>query len=204
MTRVKSGKSSKPATTKSKASTAADQPSDSSPVDESRQPTMEPATAARPRLGEIRSKLESAVGQVVLLMMQAPHYRHHSLADLSDLVLEPLLRDRIAIAHARLEPDNDEPPAAVGAAIWASVDDATDSKIREQIKAGAFPVRLSREEWNSGDRLWLLDIIAGNSKSATAVLMNFRAIAGDRPVQLHPLVARSIDLELLAKLKVEK
>jgi hemolysin-activating ACP:hemolysin acyltransferase len=51
-----------------------------------------------------------------------------------------------------------------------------DAKITEQVKAGVFPVRLANEDWTSGDKVWLLDVIAGDRKAATAVLANFRRL----------------------------
>ncbi len=156
---------------------------------------------ARAKLYAIRGRIEVAVGQMVLLMMQSPRYRHQSLADLNNLVVEPLLRDRLSIAHAKRSAEDSEQPVAIGAALWATVDDAVDRKIEEQVKAGVFPVRLAPEELTSGDKLWLLDIVAVDRKAATAVLLNFRKIAGERPVRIHPLVARSVDPEVLKKLR---
>lgn len=75
------------------------------------------------------------------------------------------------------------------------------AKIKEQAKAGVFPVRLGTQDWTSGDKLWLLDVIAPDRKLATAALLHFGQIAGERPVQLHPLVAANVDAEVLAKLR---
>ena len=36
--------------------------------------------------------------------------------------------------------------------IWASVSDDVDAKIREQIQARTFTVRLKADDWASGDR----------------------------------------------------
>jgi|GEM_PF-6213346 len=73
-----------------------------------------------------------------MAMMVLPRYRHHTLADLNHMILEPLIRDRIAIAYP---PKDDKNPLAdmSGMAIWASVSQEVDAKIREQIKAGFFP-----------------------------------------------------------------
>jgi cytolysin-activating lysine-acyltransferase len=110
------------------------------------------------------------------------------------------MRDRLAIAHRTVDgkPQGDEDVA--GIAIWASVSDAVDAKITEQVKAGVFPVRLAGEDWVSGDKVWLLDVIAGDRKG-TAVLTNFRQLSGERAVKIHPLVARLIDPEVLEKLR---
>ena len=61
-------------------------------------------------------------------------------------------------------------------AIWASASEAVDAKLREQIKAGVFPLRLQAEDWTSGSINWLLDVIAPNRRLATAVITNFRQV----------------------------
>ena len=49
-------------------------------------------------------------------------------------MLEPLIRDRIAMAYPGKA--EDATGDMVGFAIWASVSDEVDAKIRELIKAG--------------------------------------------------------------------
>ena len=172
-----------------------------------------PDPATQKRMAEIRSRIHAAVGQVVMALSVVPRYRHETLADLQTLVLEPLLRDRVAIATAmpaRGEtgaPEKDMPgglPAdapLAGIAFWASVSEAVDGKIREQIKAGVFPVRLKPDEWASGDKVWLLDVIAPSQRIASAVLANFKQVVkGGNEVRIHPIVARQVDPELLKKM----
>jgi hypothetical protein len=59
------------------------------------------------------------------------------------------------------------------------------------------------EDWVSGDTVWLLDVIAGDRKAATAVLANFRQLSGERAVKIHPIVARLVDAEILQKMKAQ-
>ena len=117
-------------------------------------------------------KVNETFGQVALAMMAIPRYRHQSVGDLNHILLEPLIRDRVAIASAENSKDPTKAPLA-GVAIWASVSDEVETKIREQIKAGVFPIRLKGDEWNSGSNNWLLDIIAPNQQLTTAVIANF-------------------------------
>jgi cytolysin-activating lysine-acyltransferase len=151
---------------------------------------------------DVRTRIHSAVGQVVLALTVVPRYRHQSIADLQSLVLEPLMRDRIAIATPAGAEGADNPGGALaGIAFWATVSDAVDAKIREQIKGGAFPIRLKPEEWTSGEHVWLLDVVAPSQKMASSVLANFKQVVkqgGD--VRIHPMVARQVDPELLKKM----
>ena len=135
--------------------------------------------------------------------MNLPRYRHQALGDLMHGMLDPLMRDRVAIAHVRNDhhPEGDEQTVA-GIAIWATVSGAVDAKIAEQIKAGVFPVRLASDDWTSGEVVWLLDVIAADRSQATRVLANFRQLSGERPVKIHPIVARSVDPALLERMRV--
>jgi cytolysin-activating lysine-acyltransferase len=155
----------------------------------------------RAKIAELRNRVQLTTGQVVLALMNLPRYRSQTLGDLTHLVLDPMMRDRLAIAQRTVDgkPRGDEDVA--GIAIWASVSDAVDAKITEQVKAGVFPVRLANEDWASGDTVWLLDVIAGDRKAATSVLASFRQLSGERAVKIHPIVARLVDAEILEKMK---
>ena len=160
-------------------------------------PGQSPAQAAA-----ARARLNEAFGQIVMALAGIPRYRHMSLADLQTLVLDPLVRDRIAIASARPE-DGDKSATGVpaGLAIWGSVSEAVDEKIQEQVKAGVFPVRLKAEDWVSGDKVWLFDVIAPSRQVASAVLANFQQVVKTPgEMRIHPVVARQIDPELLKKM----
>ena len=152
------------------------------------------------KLGQVRAQVRESFGKVVMAMMMLPRYRHQSLADLQHLVLEPLMRDRIAIAYPGGQKGEDPLADAAGMAMWASVSDEVDAKIVEQVKAGTFPVRLKADEWTSGETHWLFDIIAPDPKSATAVVANFRQVAKEGTLKLHPLVTRLLDPEVLEKM----
>lgn len=151
------------------------------------------------QIEQVRGRIHSAFGQAAMAMMVLPRYRHLPLSELSHVLMEPLVRDRVALASSK--PDNDNGVnAATGIAIWASVSEAVDAKIREQIKAGVFPVRLQSGEWTSGDINWLLDVIAPNQGLATSVIANFKQVVKQGDVRIHPLVTRLVDKEALEKM----
>jgi cytolysin-activating lysine-acyltransferase len=154
------------------------------------------------KLADARLRIHAAVGQVVLALTVVPRYRHQTVADLQTLVLEPLMRDRVAIASAKHEDGSDGAGGSLaGIAFWATVSEAVDLSIREQIKGGAFPIRLKPEDWNSGDKVWLLDVIAPSQKMASSVLANFtQVVKSSAEVRIHPMVARQVDPELLRKM----
>jgi cytolysin-activating lysine-acyltransferase len=162
---------------------------------------LDPAVLAQ--IAAFKARIQASIGEVVLAMMNLPRYRHQTLADVMHLVVEPMTRDRIAIAKTGAEAGGEgKVEETAGIAIWASVSDAVDAKIREQIQARVFPLRLKAEDWNSGDTTWLLDVIAPSQKVATAVLANFKQVVKDKPVRIHPLVSQLVDPAVLEKMKV--
>jgi hemolysin-activating ACP:hemolysin acyltransferase len=164
--------------------------------------TPEAEATLRAKLAQVRSHLCVSLGHVVMAMIGLQRYRHQSVMDLQALVIEPLLRDRIAMAYAPVPGgETSEARELAGLAIWASVSEEVDAKIREQIKAGVFPVKLKPEDWTSGDIAWLLDVLASDRKTTGAVLSNFRQVVKDGALRLHPIVPRMIDKDLLDRLQ---
>ncbi|MEM8970611.1 MAG: toxin-activating lysine-acyltransferase [Pseudomonadota bacterium] len=152
---------------------------------------------------EMRGRLHETFGNVALAVTSVPRYRNLAIADLKPLVLDPLLRDRIAIGTLSKDGEQVEGLHA-GFAIWASVSEAVDGKIREQISAGTFPVRLQPDDWNSGDINWLLDVIAPNRQMMTSLLANFRQVVKDKEMRVHPIVTQMLDAETLEKLGINR
>ncbi|TFI58524.1 toxin-activating lysine-acyltransferase [Sphingomonas parva] len=160
-------------------------------------PQLDPEIARK--IAEVRSQIRENFGKVVMAMMMQARYRSQTLDDLQHLVLEPLMRDRIAIAYpgkAESSPLSD----LAGLAIWASVSEEVDASIREQIKAGVFPVRLKAEDWNSGSINWLLDVIAPDQRATARVIANFKQVVKEGALRLHPMITRLVDEETLQKM----
>jgi hemolysin-activating ACP:hemolysin acyltransferase len=152
------------------------------------------------KLAGAKIALQSTFGQVVLAMSSVPRYRSQMLSDLHHLVVDPLINDRIAIAMPKAV-NGVEPPAI---AIWATVSPEVDVRISEQVKAGAFPVRMKPEDWKSGEVVWLLDVIAPTRELATMVLTNFHQVAKRGDIKIHPMVAHLVEPEVLTKLSTTR
>ena len=165
--------------------------------------TPAPDPAIVEKIATVRSHVRESFGKVVMAMMMLPRYRNQTLSDLQHLVLEPLIRDRIAIAFPG-KAENAAVADVVGVAIWASVSEEVDARIREQIQAGTFPVRLKAEDWNSGEINWLLDIIAPDQRATARVIANFKQVVKGGGLRLHPVITRLVDEEILTKMGAAK
>ena len=85
-------------------------------------------------------------GEIVWLMTQSPLHRHFALAELEWMVMPALLLNQFRVFH-----DNGRP---IGAATWAYLSEDAETKISSN-----FP-KLRPDEWKSGDRCWLVDLVA--------------------------------------------
>ena len=150
------------------------------------------------KIATLRSHVRESFGKVAMAMMMLPRYRQQTLADLQHLVLEPLVRDRVAIAQRAGE--NAVAEDVAGIAIWASLSDEAEGRLRDQIRGNMWPVRLQAEDWTSGSNNWLIDVIAPDSKAIASVIANFKQVVKEGNLKLHPLVARLLDPETLEKL----
>jgi cytolysin-activating lysine-acyltransferase len=154
------------------------------------------------KIAAVRSHVRESFGKTVMAMMMLPRYRNQSIGDLQNLVLEPLIRDRIALAYPGNKDEKDFDDIS-GVAIWASVSEEVDARIRDQIRAGTFPVRMKAEDWNSGTINWLLDVIAPDEKKTASVIANFKQVVKEGSLRLHPIITRLVDEETLKKMGAE-
>ena len=188
-------------TKKSNGATVPESAADEASSEANVNPQMDPAIISK--IAALRAHVRESFGKAVMAMMMLPRYRNQTLGDLQHLVLEPLIRDRIAIAY----PGNTEKSELAdisGMAIWASVSEEVDARIREQISAGSFPLRLKPEDWTSGDINWLLDVIAPDQRTTASVIANFKQVVKEGGLRLHPVITKLVDAETLKKMGAEK
>jgi cytolysin-activating lysine-acyltransferase len=138
------------------------------------------------QLKQARENLHRIFGQVALALSQVPQYRNMPASEFTQAILEPLIQDRLLVAHSAKDSDPATDGGLLGIALWASVSATVDAKIRTQIKEKVFPVRLQRDEWKSGDTVWLLDVIAPNEAAAEKVLAGLAKHTKARELNVHP------------------
>lgn len=87
-----------------------------------------------------------AMGPVIMLYLQSSHRRYQFIADLEWLLLPPLV-----LGQCKLYMKKEYPISFVS---WAFLDEAAEKRLF------ANGGKLRPEDWKSGDRLWLMDIVA--------------------------------------------
>ncbi len=90
--------------------------------------------------------ISNVLGEIVWLMARSVNHRYFFISDMEWMVMQP-----IALGQYRLFYSENHP---VGVALWASVNEDVEKRLKKGIN------KLSPQDWNSGDRLWLIDLIS--------------------------------------------
>ncbi|WCM25837.1 toxin-activating lysine-acyltransferase [Sphingomonas sp. QA11] len=103
-----------------------------------------PAPAAKP------PTVSHLLGEMTWLLSQSPLHKVLAIGDLEWLVMPALIHEQFYLFR-----DGDKP---VGLALWAKCNEVAEKKL----EGGMIEPenRLTLEEWISGDRIWLVDLIA--------------------------------------------
>lgn len=109
-----------------------------------------------------RDDMTRLLGQIVTLLGQSPGHRHVFVSDLEWLVLPALIARQARVWRRQTE--NGSIPVIY--ASWALVDAEVEARLRQG------QTRLKPTEWRSGDRAWLIDLVApfGGSDAALTEL----------------------------------
>ncbi len=119
---------------------------------------VQPARAVSNRIsaGRMQALIRSAAfGEIVGILMLAPRHKRLTLEALRLFVLPAILNNQYMVVRVNRPGAGGAVPA--GLALWASVSDEVDQRLRAN--AGA-PMKLTAAEWKSGANLWLVDLVA--------------------------------------------
>jgi cytolysin-activating lysine-acyltransferase len=103
-------------------------------------PTAPPPPAAVPLT------VSHMFGEMAWLLTQSPTHKHYSLADLEWMVMPALLLQQYRVFRDGARP--------VGVALWAFLSEEAEVRLAD----GKSHIR--PDEWKSGDRCWLIDLVA--------------------------------------------
>jgi len=89
---------------------------------------------------------DADLGQVLALMIQSPAHKHMFVGDMEWLALPPILLKQYRIYKADGIP--------VGYAAWAFLSEEVEERLKQGVR------KLAPTDWRSGDRPWLIDVVA--------------------------------------------
>jgi len=119
------------------------------------------------------------LGEMVWLLTQSPTHRHFALADLEWMIMPPLMLEQYRIFRGDTTP--------VGLALWAWLSEDAEKRLEAGLG------RLRPDDWKSGDRLWLVDLVAPGANEENQLTQK---ILGDLLKTLGPQLGRARDGKL--------
>lgn len=110
------------------------------------------------------------LGEITWLLTQSPLHQGLAIRDLEWFAMPALIHKQLYIFR--------DGPKPVGLALWAKCSPAAASKLEKGMLESEN--RLTLEEWNQGDQIWLVDLIApfANSENKQRELMIADLISG--------------------------
>ena len=111
-------------------------------------------------------------GEITWLLSVSARHQDIALRDLNRFVMAPILLKQFHIFW-----DGGRP---IGAAFWALLDDTNEARLLAALEQPGETARVEAEAWNSGERLWLIDIVApfATSENRHAELIMADLVAG--------------------------
>lgn len=91
------------------------------------------------------------LGEVTWLLSQSPTHKHFTIGDLEWMVMPAILLEQFRVFHGDNHP--------LGFALWAHLSEDAEARLTGAVAAGQ-GARLRPDDWKSGDRLWLIEIVA--------------------------------------------
>jgi cytolysin-activating lysine-acyltransferase len=119
----------------------------------------------------------AAFGDVVSVLMRAPKHKTMSLDGLRTFVLPAIVNNQFLLAQLRHQ--EKKGALAAGVALWASVSDDVDKRLRAD---PAQRLNLSFNDWKGGSNLWLVDLVAPTQLARSILNDLEEKVARGRPM----------------------
>ncbi len=120
-----------------------------------------------------RESLAQIFGEIAWMLTRSPGHRHFFIGDMDWLILAPVARSQF-----RLYRDEERKP--VGLVLWAYLNEENE----ERLKAGG--TRLRPDDWASGDKLWIIEVVDLLGGRTDAMLSDVKDnVFKDKPFSLQ-------------------
>ncbi|MEJ2117705.1 MAG: toxin-activating lysine-acyltransferase [Alphaproteobacteria bacterium] len=148
-------------------------------------PSQETPNQTRPEnaVRELKAAYRSAAfGEIVSVLMRSPRHKRLPLEALRVFVIPAIATHQYMIAKLKPQANEQAEAISAGLAIWASVSDVVDQRLRS--KTGK-EIRLAPDEWKSGDKLWLVDLVAPSKLMPTMLRDLEQKVVSDKEMYVQ-------------------
>lgn len=127
-----------------------------------------PSVSAGAEASGRKKTVAQSLGEVVWLFARSPEHQSFRLADLEWLIMTPVLLRQFKVFYMSERP--------VGVALWAFV----NREVERRLIHGR--ARLTPEDWKSGEKPWLVEVVAPFGRADAMIMSLKHGIFPDREV----------------------
>jgi cytolysin-activating lysine-acyltransferase len=128
-------------------------------------------------------KTSEVLGEITWLMSQSPLHKQLFISDLEWLVMTPMMLQQFRLFYDQSKP--------VGVVLWASVSEEVEARL------AAGNARMRPQDWKSGDRLWVVEVIAPFGKGEEMVRDLKERVFGEKEMKMLAVSAKRRELRTL-------
>lgn len=123
------------------------------------------------------------LGEMVWVCSQSPIYKNLKISDIEWLLMPAILLEQYRVFHHEKTP--------IGFALWAFLSEEVEKRMNDDMEQGK-RIMLTPQEWKSGERLWLMEMIvptANEQNKLTHILMAdlIKNVFKDKPFKFHQI-----------------
>ena len=157
-----------------------------------------PSTAAQPQqtigagaldaaktgaAASVKPTVSHMLGEVTWILSQSPAHKHFAIGDLEWLVMPAILLEQFRVFHGDKHP--------LGLALWAYLSEDAEARVTAAVAAGG-GARLRPDDWKSGERLWLVELVAPyatpeNKLTEAMVADLIQNVFGEKAFKFHSM-----------------
>jgi cytolysin-activating lysine-acyltransferase len=128
-------------------------------------------------------KTSEVLGEITWLMSQSPLHKQLFISDLEWLAMTPMMLQQFRLFYDQTKP--------VGVVFWASVSEEVEARL------AAGNARMRPQDWKSGDRLWVVEVIAPFGKGEEMVRDLKERVFGEKEMKMLAVSAKRRELRTL-------
>ena len=128
-------------------------------------------------------KTSEVLGEITWLMSQSPLHKQLFISDLEWLVMTPMLLQQFRLFYDQSKP--------IGVVFWASVSEEVEARL------GTGSGWMRPQDWKSGDRLWVVEVIAPFGKAEEMVRDLKKALFEQRKIKVVALGGNGREVKTL-------
>jgi cytolysin-activating lysine-acyltransferase len=128
-------------------------------------------------------RTSEVLGEITWLMSQSPLHKQLFISDLEWLAMTPMMLQQFRLFYDQTKP--------VGVVFWASVSEEVEARL------AAGNARMRPQDWKSGDRLWVVEVIAPFGKGEEMVRDLKERVFGEKEMKMLAVSAKRRELRTL-------